>query len=270
MIIFNCIIKKRADARLASTILIILFFSLSGCTQRYYNVATQEEETYFYSSEKEVKIGQSVSKTVEKRYKPEPDAIIQQRIKEIGDKIAQVSDRCEIRYYFSVLAEDEKNAFALPGGYIYIFKGLWDKIKDKDDLIASVLAHEIAHICARHNIKRLQKSIGYGTLSILVAGGMNDGYSRSKALVGINELLLSYSRKDELQADRLAVKYLSKAGYNTESFLEVLNILQEEGRKRPTGQRYARTHPYITERVRAVREILNGGNIKFDDYINTK
>ena len=250
--------------------LLSLIFILTGCTQRYYNVATQEEETYFYSSDKEVKIGQSVSRTVESRFKAENDALVQKKIQEIGDKLAAVSDRKEIRYYFKVLNEDEKNAFALPGGYVYIFKGLWKKIEKKDDLIAAVLAHEIAHICARHNIKRLQQSIGYGTLSILVAGGMNDGYSRSKAMVGINELLLSYSRNDELQADQLAVKYLSKAGYDPKAMMEVLAILRQEGRDRPVGQMHARTHPYIAERLKAIREKLNGGNIEFDDYINTQ
>ncbi|MCP4650948.1 MAG: M48 family metalloprotease [PVC group bacterium] len=233
-------------------------------------MATQEEEIYFYSTEKEVKIGKSVSRQAERQFKVEADALVQKRINDIGQKLALVCDRREIKYYFKVLEKDDVNAFALPGGYIYIFKGLWDKIEKEDDLIAAVLAHEIGHLCARHNIKRLQQSMGYGVLTVLVntASGM-DGYSRRKATVGINELLLSYSRRDELQSDRLAVSYLQKAGYNSLKIIELLEILQKESRDKPVGPLHVLTHPYITERMRAVRELIKGGNIEFDDYINS-
>ncbi|MFH2137086.1 MAG: M48 family metalloprotease [Candidatus Omnitrophota bacterium] len=246
-----------------------LIFILTGCAQRYYNVATHEEEIYFYSTEKEVKIGKSFSQQVEKNFDVEPDALIQKRITEIGKKIAQVCDRKEIDYYFKVLDEKDENAFALPGGYVYLLKGLWDKVEESDDLIAAVLAHEIGHICARHSIKRTQQSMGYNALSILVAGGMNNAYARNKALVGINELLLSYSREDELQADRLSADYLKKAGYDPQAIIKVLQLLQKIQREKPVHFAYVQTHPYITERMRAVRELINNGNIGFDDYINT-
>jgi len=248
----------------------VLYLACSGCAQRYYNVATEKQEIYFYSTEKEVRIGQSLSQAVEEKFKLDDDPLSQQHIDAIGQKLALVNERKDLRYSFKLLQEDKVNAVALPGGFIYIFKELWDKVKESDDAIAAVLAHEIAHVSARHSIKRLQSSMGYGALSVLVVAARGiDARSRTNAIIGINELLLSYSREDELEADALAVKYLVNAGYDPGAIIEVLEILQQSERERPIRPLYVATHPYITERMRTVRERIDKGNIGFDDYINT-
>ena len=243
---------------------------LCGCVQRYYNTATHEEETYFYSTEKEIKIGESLSRRIEREFKPDNDPLIQQRIKRIGRQIARENERKDLRYYFKVLDVKDINAFALPGGYVYIFKGLWEKIEKDDAKIAAVLAHEIAHIAARHSIKRIQASLGVNVLSVLIAViPGTDSYSKNKAMAGIGELILAYSREDELQADFLATKYMYKSGYNLSAFLDVLQILQDEQRKRPIRSTIVQTHPYISERKKLVKQQINRGSIGFDDYINT-
>lgn len=250
---------------------ITICFLLCGCSvQRYYNTATQQEETYFYSTDKEVKIGDSLSEEVEKRFKPDNDPLIQQRVNEIGQKIAEVNERKDLRYYFKVLDEKEVNAFAIPGGYVYIFKGLWDKISNDDSQIAAVIAHEVAHIAARHSIKRLQSALGVNVLAVMVAATPSmDGRSKQRALAGINELILAYSREDELQSDLLSINYLSKSGYNPTAILDVLEILEKVQREKPIGPAHQKTHPYISERKKTVRQLINNGNIGFDDYINT-
>ncbi len=252
--------------------LILGLYVLSGCTQSYYNLATEKEEIYFYSDDKEVKIGKSLSASVEKKFKPENDPLIQQRIKQIGQKLVKVNDRKEINYYFKVLdsKKDEINAFALPGGYVYIFRALWDKISDDDATIAAVLSHEIAHIAARHSVKRMQSAVGANIMSILILGTSKmDSYSKRKAMRGINELRLSYSRKDEIEADTLAAKYLQRAGYDVSGVTEVLNVLEKTQRAKPIRPGHRRTHPYITERKKAVKQQINRGTIDFNDYINT-
>ncbi|MBI4845681.1 MAG: M48 family metalloprotease [Candidatus Omnitrophica bacterium] len=260
--------RKRLFFRLIAVMMCIF---LSGCVQRYYNTATGKEEVYFYSTEKEVKIGESLSRQAESVFKLENDPLIQQRVNAVGQKLAEVCGRKEINYFFKVLDEKEINAFALPGGYVYIFRGLWDKIEKNDSLIAAVLSHEIAHITTRHSIKRLQSSLGYNALAVLVGVSHDmDAYSRSKAMAGINELILSYSRNDELEADVLALDYLKKAGFDVQCVIEVLQILQQAQRDKPIQGAYLQTHPYITERMKAVKENLNMGNIGFDDYINTQ
>ncbi|MBU4304793.1 MAG: M48 family metalloprotease [Candidatus Omnitrophica bacterium] len=253
----------------------ILYFSLislifmNGCFQSYFNTATQEQETYFYSTEKEIKIGASLSYQVERTYKPDNDLLIQQRVKDVGQKIAAVNERRDIQYHFKVLDDKKINAFALPGGYVYIFRGLWDKIKESDGMIAAVLAHEVGHVAARHSIKRAQSSIGMNVLAVLVGVSSDiDSYSRSKALAGIYELMLSYSREDELQADILAVRYLQKTGYDPVAIIDVLKLLQETERERPVQSQHIHTHPYITDRMKVVKEQINRGSVGFNDYIN--
>jgi len=253
--------------------LILGVYVLSGCTQSYYNVATQKEEIYFYSDDKELKIGKSLSARVEKKFKPDNDPLVQQRINQIGGKLVKINDRKEINYYFKVLEskKDEINAFALPGGYVYIFRALWDKLSDDDAKIASVLSHEIAHIAARHSVKRMQSAVGANVMSILILGTSKmDNYSKGKAMQGINELRLSYSRKDEIEADILATKYLKKAGYDVSGVTKVLNVLEKVQRAKPIRPGHSRTHPYITERKKAVKQQVNRGTIDFNDYINTE
>ena len=162
------------------------------------------------------------------------------------------------------------NAMALPGGYVYIFKGLWEKIEKDDAQIAAVLAHEVGHIAARHSIKRVQASLGVNVLSVLIAVTPgSDLYSKNKAMAGIGELILSYSREDELQADFLATQYMYKSGYNLSAIIDVLQILQDEQRKQPMRTTIVQTHPYISERKKLVRQQIGRGSIGFNDYINT-
>ena len=250
--------------------LAIVILMLCGCMQRYYNTATNAEETYFYSTEKEVKIGEALSKQIEREFKPDNDPLIQQHINKIGQQVALKTERKDLRYYFKVLDVKDVNAVALPGGYVYIFKGLWEKIEKDDAKIAAVLAHEIAHITTRHTIKRLQASFGVNLLAVLVVVTPGDDpYSKNKAMAGIGELLLAYSREDELQADFLATKYMQLCGYDLSAILDVLQILQDEQRKKPARMRTVQTHPYISERRKLVKQKQNRGNMGFDDYINT-
>ncbi len=250
--------------------LAVAVLTLCGCVQRYYNTATHEEETYFYSTEKEIKIGVSLSRQIEREFKPDNDPLIQQRINKIGQQVARENERKDLRYHFKVLDVKDVNAVALPGGYVYVFKGLWEKIEKDDAKVAAVLAHEIAHIAARHSIKRMQASLGVNVLSVLIAVAPSaDPYSKNKAMAGIWELMLAYSREDELQADLLATKYLYKAGYDLSAIIDVLQILQDEQRKRPIRTTIVQTHPYISERKKLVKQQINRGSIGFDDYINT-
>ena len=117
----------------------------------------------------------------------------------------------------------------------------------------------------------MQSSTGTNVLTVLVAASSNiDSYSKQKAIIGINELIMAYSREDELEADKLAVKYLNQAGFKVSSIIDVLKILQDSDRARPIGPAHWRTHPYITERIGLVRSYLDKGNIKFNDYINSQ
>ncbi len=246
--------------------IIFVSLSLSGCATEY-NPATGKEEDIIMSREKEIKKGRAISKSVEKKFKSVDDWQLQNRISNIGQKLAVVSDRKDLSYHFEVLSDKHINAFALPGGYVYVFKGLIDKL-ESDDEIAAVLAHEIGHITAKHHPKRSRGSIGYTALLLLIGRMDSDPVSRRKAYAAINELMMSYSREDELEADRLSVKYAKGAGFNTKAILTVLEKLRQINYEKPIKPKtHWRTHPYIDDRIKAVKELIFS-SIEFEDYIN--
>lgn len=252
--------------------LLIAFLALPLCSCSVtYNLATQQEELTFITPEKEERIGRNLSSQVEEKFPLEPDILVQNRVKEIGKKLAGVCDYRSISYHFAVLTseEDMVNAFALPGGYVYVFKDLIDKV-ESDDELAAVIAHEIAHVTARHSVKRMQASLGDTFLRLALAASDIDNATRARANEALNQLMLSYSREDEIQADRLGIKYSGLAGYNPEGAVRFLERLMEIQRKAPIKRYFRyRTHPYLSERIAITREAVYG-RMEFRDYINRR
>jgi len=256
---------KKVDVRLLFFIFCII---LSGCSTEY-NVATGHEESYYfiYSTDKEVQLGKAIAKQVEEEYKLYDDPLMLKRVKDVGKRIVAASDRKEIDYEFKILDDDEVNAVSLPGGTVYIFKGLIEKV-DNDDQLACVIAHEVGHIVARHSIKKLQAAQGYSILRLLVAVTPKTGQVGEAADAAFIELLLGYGREDELLADQLGARYAKLAGYNPQGMIQFLTKLQDINRRKPLQERsYYKTHPYVPDRVRVVKQEL-GQKIDFDDYIN--
>lgn len=249
----------------------ILFCSLGfalGCGQSSFNLATERQEILFISDSREVAIGRSLVKAVESKFKVCADPKLTDWVDAIGQRLAKVSDRRDIPYRFRVLEEEDFNAFALPGGFVYINKGTIDALENREDALACVLAHEIAHVAAKHSVKRLQSAAGYGVLQALLGIGVSDADLHQGLQVGFESVFLAYSREDELAADTLAVKYLRAAGYPSETICFVLENLWDWQSEQPLRTKnYFRTHPYIRDRLGAVREELHG-QIQFEDYIN--
>ncbi|MDD5691292.1 MAG: Maf and M48 domain-containing protein [Candidatus Omnitrophica bacterium] len=243
-----------------------VFFVMSGCSTEY-NLATKQEEKYYYSTDKEVQMGRSIDRQVEKQYKFSADPLQQKRVEDIGRKIAVVSDRKEIDYHFRVLEDEQVNAVSLPGGYIYVNSGLLGKVSNDDEL-ACVLAHEVGHIVARHSIKKLQAMQSYSILRLLVAVAPGTGDVGTAADVAFTQFLLGYSREDELLADQLGARYAKLAGYDPHGMITFLAKLQDINRRMPIQEKsYYKTHPYVPDRIRVVKQEL-GERIDFGDYIN--
>lgn len=243
-----------------------LFVSLAGCTTEY-NVVTGKEETFYYTTEKEVQIGEAIAGQIEKEQKFANDPLVQKRVEDIGRKIASVCDRKEIDYSFKVLEDEEVNAFALPGGFVYVNTGLIDKVATDDEL-AAVLAHEVGHIVARHSIKKLQAIMGYSILRILAAAVPQGGQVGNAADLAFTEILLGYGRDDELLADQLGSRYAKSAGYDPRAMIGFLEKLQAINKRKPLRPKsYFKTHPYVPDRIRIVKQELGEG-MGFTDYIN--
>lgn len=244
-------------------VLSVLFaFGLYGCSSEY-NLATRQHETLMYNTDKEVKIGDSVARQVEAQYKMVTDVDVNERAQRIMTRLVEVTDRKDVVFFIKVIDDDIMNAVSLPGGYIYLFRGLLEKM-DSDDEIAGVVAHEMGHITARHAVKRIQAAYGAMVLEIAAvqAGGGN------AAALALNTIFSSYSQADEFEADRLAVKYIRAAGYDPNAVVTVLRKLREHEVKEPTRQfSYWRTHPYIAQRIAAANKEISG-TLEFRDYLN--
>jgi Zn-dependent protease with chaperone function len=243
----------------------VLAVSLAGCSTSF-NTATMRQETLMHSTEKEVDIGVSAATAFEKQFTVLDDVEMQTRVQTILNRIVAVSDRQELIYVIKVIDEKEVNAVSLPGGYIYIFKGLIDEVQN-DDQLAAVVAHEVGHITAKHAMKRLQAIYGAQLLQILtVASGSANAAGGVNAAIGT--LFTEHSQMDEFEADKLAVKYVRRAGYNPEEVPGMLRILEthhQKSRARPYS--YWRTHPHITQRIGMANKELRG-TLSFDDYLD--
>ncbi len=174
------------------------------------------------STKEEISIGQSVARDLEKRFGLVEDSDLQNRVAAIGNKLLAGSDRKELPYTFKVLNHKEVNALALPGGPVYLFKGLVDYMPSDEEL-AGVIAHEISHIVKRHSVKQIEKSIGMSIVFGLVFG------TRGAFLQNLAQqaIMAGYSRSDEREADKLGFEYLLKAGYNPYSILMTMQKLAE-------------------------------------------
>lgn len=256
--------------------LVILFIIFSignfGCTE--FNPVTKKEEMIFYSTEREVGIGENIAKQVEKEYELVKNPLIIERVNKIAEKITSVSERRDINYYVRVIKakEEEKedgadiNAFALPGGYIYVYDGLIDFVDD-DQQLAGVIAHEVGHIVAKHSIKKLQAVMGY-TLLGLAAMSTGDPDLAQGANYAFLNILLGYSKEDELLADRLGARYAKEAGFNPKAMIDFLEKLREKKMKDPIRPKSIyRTHPYVSDRIVEIKKEL-GEPLTFKDYIN--
>jgi len=244
---------------------IIPLVFLFGCSSEF-NLATKKEETLIYNTDKDVAVGDAVSAQLEKQYKVLHDIDVNQRVQQILARITPVCDRKELFYIIRVLDVDEVNAVSLPGGYIYVFKGLIEAVQN-DDQLASVIAHEVGHITARHAMKRMQASYQYMLMQLLaiqsgdsaIANGVNAAYATA---------FTAYSQQDEFEADHLGLKYMTLAGYKPEEMVGMLKVLQKKEQKGPLREiSYWRTHPYIPERIAMLNTEIHG-SMRFSDYLN--
>jgi MAF protein len=252
----------------AGVVLLAALFvtGITGCTTEY-NKVTGQTETFYYSEEQELKMGAAIARAVEKEYRLAEDPLIQERVRSIGARVAAVCDRKDISYRFAVIAEKDVNAVSLPGGYVYVFQGLIDRVASDDEL-AGVLAHEVGHIVARHSIKKLQAMQGYSLARLILAVSAQSGAVSTAADAAFGELLMGYSRDDELLADRLGARYSRLAGYDPQAMISFLKTLHDVNRKKPMQPvSYYRTHPFVPDRIRVTKQEI-GESMDFTDYIN--
>ncbi|MDD5506666.1 MAG: M48 family metallopeptidase [Candidatus Omnitrophica bacterium] len=220
---------------------------LNGCTT-IYNPATGQKETLFIDTETEISLGSDMAKEIRREMKIINDPKMQKRLEGIAERIAAVSDRQDLIYNFNIVDEKEFNAFAIPGGSVYINSGLMAAAND--DELAAVIGHEVGHIAARHSVKRLQAVLGYQLLSSIALGISGQEQVLEAVDVVFNVVVLGYSRKDEFLADKLGVKYASSAGFNPNGMITFFQKLKQEGKSTNFNLVFLSSHPPIDERIK--------------------
>lgn len=235
---------------------IISFFILillSGCVT-IYNPATQKKETLLINTENEIALGRDLDSQMQKKLKILKDPVMQYRLDYIGSKVASVSDRLDLIYYFRVVKDKQFNAFAIPGGFIYVNSGLMNNATDEE--LACVLAHEIGHIAARHSVKKLQATLGYQIILSIALGVSGKQEIERAADIVFNLASLGYNRQDELLADKLAVKYAKRAGFNPYGMVTFFEKLKKEAQEKGANFNlvFLSSHPPIEERIKNVEK----------------
>lgn len=231
---------------------------LSSCATLY-NPATGRKEFIIIDSRMETAIGKNVSYEITRRHSVSQEKDINQRLLRVSGRLSGVSDRKDIQYQFFVLADKELNAVSLPGGFIYVNKGLMDALND--DELAFVVGHELGHTAARHAVKKIQSNMAYQLiLGVAFASIGNKAAGATDIASGINTIYnlieLGYSREDEYEADRLGVKYAFKAGFNPSASLSSLQKIKKEAGPDWKVLGYLRTHPYIDQRMKALKGVI--------------
>ncbi|HEY5133855.1 MAG TPA: M48 family metallopeptidase, partial [Candidatus Krumholzibacteriaceae bacterium] len=166
--------------------------------------------------------------------------------------------RRDIDYHFAVIKKDEVNAFALPGGYVYVYTGLM-KVVDDEAQLASVIAHEVGHVAARHATERLTTMYGYQFIVGIILGENPNGYAKLVSDMVSTGGFLKYSRNNEFEADQLGAKYVYAAGYDPAGMVELLGKLKDvEAREPGKFETWLMTHPATGDRLARVQAEVAG------------
>ncbi|KAF1051792.1 MAG: Beta-barrel assembly-enhancing protease [Stenotrophomonas maltophilia] len=209
---------------LSLLMLLGLLGGLSGCAV---NPATGETDFVLMSEKEELSLGLSANQEVLKQYPRYEDAKLQAYVQQVGERVARAGDRPNLQYHFTVIDSPDINAFALPGGYIYIHRGLMAYLSSEAEL-AAVLGHEVGHVTARHSVRQQSQSSAWNMLGQAVAIGTGVGAAGDLTNVLGTAVVRGYGRDMELQADGLGAKYLARAGYDPTAMIQVVRVLKNQ------------------------------------------
>lgn len=203
--------------------------AVAGIMSCAVNPATGKLDTVTVSEAKEKRIGAEEHEKILGSFPIFEDSALNNYVNEIGQKMAEISDRPELDYYFTVIDSPDINAFALPGGYIYINRGLINYLQNEAQL-AAVLGHEIAHVTAKHYARRESAQVGRNIGAVLAGILTGSSTVASAAAQWSDAALIGYGRDMELEADSFGAQYLVRAGYSAEAMIDVLAILKDHER----------------------------------------
>jgi len=232
---------------------------LAGCAT---NPATGRSDFVLMSEDKEIALGREFNVEVLNQERVLEDPELSAYVQRVGEQLAQASHRPNLIYRFTVLDSADVNAFALPGGYIYITRGLLAYLNSEAEL-AAVLGHEIGHVTARHAVRQYSVATATGVLGAVVAAASGvQGAGDLTNILGAT-IVRGYGREQELEADRLGAEYVARSNYDPDAMLKVIEVLKdqeefdaqlakEEGREPRAYHGLFSTHPANDKRLQEV------------------
>jgi beta-barrel assembly-enhancing protease len=209
------------------------------------------------SAQQEAQMGMQYSQQIQQQLPLNPDREVSAYINRLGDSLAVLAGGPDASWRFHVVDEMEINAFAVPGGYIYINKGLIMKAETLSQL-AGVVGHEIAHVTRRHSVKQMEKGrkVGlFATVACIAQPGFCNAGGGDLLNLGANAAMAKFSRNDETQADEDAVRFLVRAGIDPRGMPEMFEIMQADRGNRGGGG-FLATHPVEADRIANTRRMI--------------
>ena len=208
------------------------------------------------SVEDEIAIGRQANADTRKKIPELPDREVRAYVRSIGARLAKAAPGPRYPYSFSVANYREINAFALPGGPVWINRGVLQAATNESQ-VAGVLAHEIAHVAQRHPAQQMSNAmvanLGLGALGALLGNVGGAGAARAAAGLGTNLWFLKFSRDDEAEADRVGLQILRRGGWDGRGMIELFQVLKrEQGRNPGAVEVFLSSHPAPNERMRAL------------------
>lgn len=261
---------RRVAGRLAPAVLLLA----SGCAT---NPATGESMLSLISESQEIEMGRAYAEQVEATMAMYDDPQLEAYVSRIGQRLAAASERPNLPWSFKIVDDHVVNAFALPGGFIYVTRGILNHFNSEAEL-AAVLGHEIGHVTARHSVEQLSRA-QLGGLLLGVGSILSEDVRRfgGIAQAGLSLLFLSYSRDDEHQADELGIRYALRESYDPREGAEVHTTLQRigESRGQSGAPSWLSTHPSSADRIERIRaqidtippSRLEGTTVGVDPYM---
>ena len=212
----------------------------------------------FYSLEKEIALGKRMAQDIERQAKIVDDPIISEYINRLGQNLVRNSD-AKVPFTIKLIDSQQVNAFALPGGFFFVNSGLVMRAESESEL-AGVMAHEIAHVAARHGTRQATRGqiINYATIPLIFVGGWT-GYGLRQAMgFAIPIGFLRFSRKFELEADSLGLQYIYKSGYDPTAFTDFFEKMQADEKRRPgTMAKIFSSHPPHGNRIKKTQKMID-------------
>lgn len=242
---------------------VVLLSLISGCAT---NPATGKRQLMLVSEAQEIEIGRQADKEVEASFGLYPDEKVQAYVARLGASLVTGSERQNLPWTFRVVDDPTVNAFALPGGFIYVTRGLMTHLNSEAEIV-SVLGHEIGHVTARHSASMISKQqfamLGLG-IGMVVRPELQQFGDLAQAGVGL--MFLKFGRDAERQADELGLRYLGRQGYDPQEAVQVFSVLDRASRQTGEGRlpSWLSTHPAPEDRAQRLRAAIAAGNITGD------